>query len=226
MASKTERTIINAAGLAQGIVLVTFPAASTIFTDTERVRAVQHPVRGHVPAAGRAGHHHLAARRRAGPPDLHQARLPARPGLQHRRDGAAARQHAGQERPGRRVSDAPGGDRVPGRGVRPDRPGAEHLHLGLQPGQRRPLGADAERAARAGHGAGTGAGGHLRRPGLLVGPSDRIDGAARGAARWSACGCRCGPEPGPAPARRAGPDSRPGSGCMRRSPSATASARR
>ena len=34
MASKTERTIINAAGLAQGIVLVTFPAASTIFTDT------------------------------------------------------------------------------------------------------------------------------------------------------------------------------------------------
>ena len=34
MASKTERTIINAAGLVQGIVLVTFPAASTIFTDT------------------------------------------------------------------------------------------------------------------------------------------------------------------------------------------------
>src|SRR5215831_571233 len=33
MASKTERTIINAAGLVQGIVLVTFPAASTIFTD-------------------------------------------------------------------------------------------------------------------------------------------------------------------------------------------------
>jgi fucose permease len=34
MASKTERTIINAAGMVQGIVLVTFPAASTIFTDT------------------------------------------------------------------------------------------------------------------------------------------------------------------------------------------------
>jgi hypothetical protein len=33
MASKTERTVINAAGLVQGIVLVTFPAASlsTIF---------------------------------------------------------------------------------------------------------------------------------------------------------------------------------------------------
>ena len=33
MASKTERTIISAAGLVQGIALVTFPAASTIFTD-------------------------------------------------------------------------------------------------------------------------------------------------------------------------------------------------
>ena len=33
MASKTERTIINAAALVQGVVLVTFPAASTIFTD-------------------------------------------------------------------------------------------------------------------------------------------------------------------------------------------------
>jgi hypothetical protein len=32
MASKTERTTVNAAGLVQGIVLVTFPAASTIFT--------------------------------------------------------------------------------------------------------------------------------------------------------------------------------------------------
>jgi len=32
MASKAERTVINAAGLVQGIVLVTFPAASTILT--------------------------------------------------------------------------------------------------------------------------------------------------------------------------------------------------
>ena len=32
MASKTERTVVNAAGLVQGIVLVRFPAASTIFT--------------------------------------------------------------------------------------------------------------------------------------------------------------------------------------------------
>jgi fucose permease len=32
MASKTEQTVVNVAGLVQGIVLVTFPAASTIFT--------------------------------------------------------------------------------------------------------------------------------------------------------------------------------------------------
>jgi len=32
MASKSERTAVNAAGLVQGIVLVTFPALSTIFT--------------------------------------------------------------------------------------------------------------------------------------------------------------------------------------------------
>ncbi len=33
MASKTEIAVVNAAGLVQGIVLVTFPAASTIFTE-------------------------------------------------------------------------------------------------------------------------------------------------------------------------------------------------
>ena len=32
MASKAERTVVNAAGLVQGIVLVTFPALSTVFT--------------------------------------------------------------------------------------------------------------------------------------------------------------------------------------------------
>ena len=33
MASTTERRVVNVAGLVQGIVLVTFPAASTIFTE-------------------------------------------------------------------------------------------------------------------------------------------------------------------------------------------------
>ena len=32
MASRTENSVVNVAGLVQGVVLVTFPAASTIFT--------------------------------------------------------------------------------------------------------------------------------------------------------------------------------------------------
>jgi hypothetical protein len=35
MASPTENKVVYAAGLVQGIVLVTFPAASTIFTDPD-----------------------------------------------------------------------------------------------------------------------------------------------------------------------------------------------
>ena len=33
MATRREANVVHAAGLVQGIVLVTFPAASTIFTD-------------------------------------------------------------------------------------------------------------------------------------------------------------------------------------------------
>ena len=182
MASKAERMVINAAGLVQGIVLVTFPALSTIFTRQDRVRAVQQPVRGHVPAAGSAGDRRLAARRRAGPPGFHQAGLPARPGLQHRLDGAAAGQHAGQGQSGGRLPAAAGRDRVPRCRVRPDRPGAEYLHLGVPPRSRGPLGAGAERPARARHRAGSGAGSRLRGPGLLVGAPDRVRGAAGGSA--------------------------------------------
>src|SRR5215510_11557894 len=35
MASRAETTVVNAAGMVQGIALVTFPAASTIFTDPD-----------------------------------------------------------------------------------------------------------------------------------------------------------------------------------------------
>jgi hypothetical protein len=34
MASRTENQVVNLAGLVQGITLVTFPAASSIFTDS------------------------------------------------------------------------------------------------------------------------------------------------------------------------------------------------
>ena len=63
MASKTERTVIDAAGLVQGIVRLDLPRGQARSSPTRRVRAVQHPVRGHVPASGRAGHRHVAARR-------------------------------------------------------------------------------------------------------------------------------------------------------------------
>ena len=56
MTSKTEREVINAAGLVQGIVLVMFPAASTIFTDKSDYGLSSSQYRGHVPAAGRDGH--------------------------------------------------------------------------------------------------------------------------------------------------------------------------
>jgi len=36
MATRAEISVVNAAGAVQGIVLVTFPAASTIFTDPDR----------------------------------------------------------------------------------------------------------------------------------------------------------------------------------------------
>jgi hypothetical protein len=35
MASRTEANVVYVAGVAQGIVLVTFPAASTVFTDPD-----------------------------------------------------------------------------------------------------------------------------------------------------------------------------------------------
>jgi len=81
LASRTESSVVNVAGLVQGIVLVTFPAASTICTGKKRVRAVKHPVRQHVSAAGDDGHRGIAAWRRARPADQHQTGLSARPGL-------------------------------------------------------------------------------------------------------------------------------------------------
>ena len=71
MASRTERTVINAAGLVQGIVLVTFPAASTIFTDTSqyglsssRYGAMFLP---QVALAAEQGNHRQPARHAGGP---------------------------------------------------------------------------------------------------------------------------------------------------------------
>ncbi len=61
MASKTERTVINVAGLVQGVVLVTFPAASTIFTEQSEYRLSSAQYGNMFLPPGRAGHRRVAA---------------------------------------------------------------------------------------------------------------------------------------------------------------------
>ena len=91
MATRIETNVVYAAGLVQGIVLVTFPAASTIFTDPDEYDLSSSQVRRDVPPAGRHGDRRLPARRRAGRPVRIEARLPRRPVGQPRRDGPARR---------------------------------------------------------------------------------------------------------------------------------------
>ena len=68
MASSAERRVIKVAAAVQGIVLVTFPAASTIFTDPQRYGLSNSAVRGAVPAAGAHGDHVGPARCQPVPP--------------------------------------------------------------------------------------------------------------------------------------------------------------
>jgi len=97
MASKTERTVINAAGLVQGIVLVTFPAASTIFTDTSEygLSSSQYGAM-FLPQVALAIATSLLGSGLARRISAKRVYLLG-PGLQHDLDGAAAGQHAGQE---------------------------------------------------------------------------------------------------------------------------------
>ena len=68
MATRTETNVVYVAGLVQGIVLVTFPAASTIFTDPDEYDLIDHAVRRDVPAPGG----HRDRRRRCSAPALAQ----------------------------------------------------------------------------------------------------------------------------------------------------------
>lgn len=56
MASKTERTVVNAAGLVQGIVLVTSPAASTVSFGETALTAVSAAVAGGIIAFYQLGY--------------------------------------------------------------------------------------------------------------------------------------------------------------------------
>jgi hypothetical protein len=80
MATKAETNAVYAAGLVQGIALVTFPAASTIFTNPQPVRPVQHPVRDHIPATGGDRDHRFSAGREPGCAVRDQTGAPGRRG--------------------------------------------------------------------------------------------------------------------------------------------------
>jgi hypothetical protein len=56
MATRRETNVVYVAGLVQGVVLVTFPAASTIFTDPDQYDLSRTRLRGEVPFSGRHGH--------------------------------------------------------------------------------------------------------------------------------------------------------------------------
>jgi hypothetical protein len=52
MATQTERTVVYAAGVVQGIALVTFPAASTILTDPSEYDLTLGPGESHTAVWG------------------------------------------------------------------------------------------------------------------------------------------------------------------------------
>ena len=224
MATRTEANVVYAAGVVQGIALVTFPAASTIFTDPDEydLSSTQYGTL-FLPQVIAA-----IADRPAGrglEPLRHQARLPGRPRGRPDLDGRADRQPVPDGRQDARIRAPPRRHGVPGRGLRPQRAGAEHVRRRVSSGRRRPLDPGPQRAARARHCAGAGVRGDLRRPGVLVGAAadigvpagraPRREPAAAAAHRGAANRCGTGSTRDP----------RRGSGSMRGSPCSTASAR-
>ena len=182
MASRTEGAVVNVAGLVQGIVLVTFPAASTIFTAKGDyglssnqygdmfLPQVVTAIAGSLLGSGLA--------RRITTKRVYLLGLACSlvsMGLLLASATVKTDQSVAYPL-------APGRDGIPGGGLRHGRPGPEHLRVGLSPGQRRPGRARTECAARPGHCAGAGVRGRVRRPGILVGPADPVGGIADRAA--------------------------------------------
>ena len=130
-----ETNVVYAAGLVQGIVLVTFPAASTIFTDPDEYDLSQHPVRRDVPAAGDHRDRRVAARSGAGRAGSAASGctccgLWREPGV----DGAAARQPRCSSADTRvAYAAAAGRHGVPRRRLRADRPVAQHVRRAFHP---------------------------------------------------------------------------------------------
>jgi hypothetical protein len=61
MVSRAENRVVNMAGLVQGITLVSFPVASSIFTDPSGYDLSGTAIRRRVPAARADGHYDLIA---------------------------------------------------------------------------------------------------------------------------------------------------------------------
>jgi hypothetical protein len=89
MASRAENRVVNLAGHVQGITLVTFPAASSIFTEPTEYGLSNTQIRGNVPAPGDDRHHHLTAGRPVGPPVQQQTGPAVRPGGEYHGHGRA-----------------------------------------------------------------------------------------------------------------------------------------
>ena len=78
MAQRNEIVAVYAAGLIQGIALVTFPAASAIFTSPEHYALSSAAYGGHVRAPGGYGDRLVSHGRRLDTTNAHQEHLPAR----------------------------------------------------------------------------------------------------------------------------------------------------
>ncbi len=183
MATRTETRVVNAAGAAQGIVLVTFPAASTIFTSPDEydLSNTQYGVLFVPQVVTAIAASLLGARlaRRFSAKRVYLAGLAA--GLVSMSLLIVSRFFESDGR----VPAAAGRDGLPRRRLRADGPHAEHVHRRVPPRRRRSRGARAQRAARPRHRARAGARRDLRRPGLLVGPAGDVGRPARRAARVS-----------------------------------------
>jgi hypothetical protein len=222
-----ETTVVYAAGAAQGIVLVTFLAASTIFTDSDRydLSNTQYGLLflPQVATAILASLLGASFGRRFGTKRGLSGWSRLRAGV----DAPSDRQSVLRVGAVRRVSALARCDGVPRRRLRPHRSGAEHIDRGLSRGRCRIVGSRPRRAARAGHGACTGVRRDLRRAGILVGSSGDVgDPAGRATPREPRASVAFrGPRGGPSGPRRQWVF--PGaSGCMPPSPSSTACARR
>ena len=229
MATRREAGVVKAAAVVQGIALVTFPAASGIFTSSSDY-GLSSTAYGamFVPQAVTAVAS-AAAGRRVGPAGRDPPRLPDRLDGESPLDVTPRRQLAARLPPRTGLRASPPRDHEPRRRVRLHRPGPEHVHRGVQPHQGRPVGARAQRAARTRYRARAAVRRRLRRSRVLVGVAGP-DRSPRGRAPARE---RADYRSTPAPrtrtlGRRAGrvPASRRDSGSMPASRSPTGSARR